>query len=83
MRLFSRMYSAAQEPILRRILKLVMQDESRPFAFGNLSWRRLYDDMTESERRERQEADLPSTLPMHVHTPTRATWPCKRAWRRR
>jgi hypothetical protein len=55
MGLFSRMYSAAQEPILRRVLKLVMQDESRHFAFGNLSLRRFYDDMPEPERCERED----------------------------
>jgi P-aminobenzoate N-oxygenase AurF len=55
MGLFSRMYQAAREPILRRVLKLVMQDESRHFAFGNLSLRRFYADMPEKERRERED----------------------------
>jgi hypothetical protein len=55
MGLFSRMYGAAKEPILRRVLKLVMQDESRHFAFGNLSLRRFYDDMAEHERHERED----------------------------
>jgi P-aminobenzoate N-oxygenase AurF len=55
MGLFSRLYQAAREPILRRVLKLVMQDESRHFAFGNLSLRRFYDDMPEKERRERED----------------------------
>jgi hypothetical protein len=55
MGLFSRMYQAAKEPILRRVLKLVMQDESRHFAFGNLSLRRFYDDMPSSERQERED----------------------------
>jgi hypothetical protein len=55
MGLFSRMYRAAQEPILHRILKLVMQDESRHFAFGNLSLRRFYADMPEQERHERED----------------------------
>ena len=55
MGLFSRMYQAAREPILRRVLKLVMRDESRHFAFGNLSLRRFYDDMPDKERRERED----------------------------
>jgi hypothetical protein len=55
MGLFSRMYRAAREPILRRVLKLVMRDESRHFAFGNLSLRRFYDGMTDKERRERED----------------------------
>jgi hypothetical protein len=55
MGVFARMYAAAQEPILRRILKLVMQDESRHFAFGNLSLRRFYDDISEHERQERED----------------------------
>jgi len=52
---FSRLYHAAKEPILRRVLKLVMQDDSRHFAFGNLSLRRFYDDMPERERQERED----------------------------
>jgi para-aminobenzoate N-oxygenase AurF len=55
MGLFSRLYAAAKEPVLRRILKLVMQDESRHFAFGNLSLRRFYDEMSETERGERED----------------------------
>lgn len=55
MGLFSRMYAAAKEPVLRRVLKLVMQDESRHFAFGNLSLRRFYDEMPEQERWERED----------------------------
>ena len=55
MGLFSRMYRAAREPILRRVLKLVMRDESRHFAFGNLSLRRFYDGMPDKERRERED----------------------------
>jgi hypothetical protein len=55
MGLFSRMYQAAKEPILRRVLKLVMQDESRHFAFGHLSLRRFYDDMPAPERQERED----------------------------
>jgi len=55
MGLFSRMYTAARDPVLRQILKLVMRDESRHFAFGNLSLRQLYDDMPEKERGEREE----------------------------
>jgi P-aminobenzoate N-oxygenase AurF len=55
MGLFARMYAAAKEPVLRRVLKLVMQDESRHFAFGNLSLRRFYDEMSEKERWERED----------------------------
>jgi para-aminobenzoate N-oxygenase AurF len=55
MGLFSHMYQAAKEPILRRILKLVMQDESRHFAFANLSLRRFYDNMPSSDRQERED----------------------------
>jgi hypothetical protein len=55
MGLFARMYTAAKEPVLKRVLKLVMQDESRHFAFGNLSLRHFYDDMPEKERAERED----------------------------
>jgi hypothetical protein len=55
MGLFSRMYAAAKEPVLRRVLKLVMQDESRHFAIGNLSLRRFYNEVPEKERWERED----------------------------
>jgi hypothetical protein len=56
MGLFTRMYQAAQEPLLRELLHFVRQDEARHFAFGVLSLRDMYDEMfNESERRERED----------------------------
>jgi hypothetical protein len=55
MGLFSRMHTAAKDPVLRQVLKLVMRDESRHFAFGNLSLCQLYDGMSAQERGEREE----------------------------
>lgn len=56
MGLFSRMYQAAQEPLLHQLFHFVRQDEARHFAFGVLSLRDTYGDMlSEAERRERED----------------------------
>ena len=55
MGLFSRMYAAANDPVLKQVVRFVMQDESRHFAFGNLSLRNFYGQMTEKERNERED----------------------------
>ena len=43
------------EPLLRDLTTYVMQDEARHVAFGILSLRDFYDDMKESDRRERED----------------------------
>lgn len=55
MGLFSRIHAAAKDPVLKQVVRFVMQDESRHFAFGNLSLRNFYDQMTEKERNERED----------------------------
>lgn len=56
MGLFTRMYQAAHEPLLRELLHFVRQDEARHFAFGVLSLRDFYKDtMNEKERQERED----------------------------
>src|SRR5215510_971783 len=57
MGLFSRMYAAAKEPVLRLVLRLVMPDGSRHFAFGGLLLLRFYAEVPEKERWERADVD--------------------------
>jgi hypothetical protein len=45
----------SNEPLIRDIVHRIMLDESRHVAFGVLSLRGVYDDMSESELRDREE----------------------------
>ncbi len=52
---FGLISQTSNEPLIREIVRMIMIDESRHVAFGVLSLRGLYDDMTESERADREE----------------------------
>ena len=52
---FSLVRQLTPDPLLQEILKYVMSDEARHVAFGVLSLREVYDDMSAGEIRERQE----------------------------
>jgi hypothetical protein len=52
---FGNLYQLAQEPLLKELLRYVMKDESRHVAFGVLSLRGYYDDLSGSERRDRED----------------------------
>jgi hypothetical protein len=53
-----------QEPLLRKLLRLVMQDEARHVAYGVLSLRSFYSEMNEKDRQERQEFVYEATIRM-------------------
>jgi len=52
---FGNLFLVAQEPLLKELLKYVMKDESRHVAFGVLSLRGYYDDMSASELADRED----------------------------
>jgi hypothetical protein len=52
---FGYMHSMCQEPLLTDLTHYVMRDESRHVAFGVLALQGFYNDLTEHERREREE----------------------------
>jgi hypothetical protein len=52
---FGNLFQMAQEPLLKDLLKYVMKDESRHVAFGVLSLRGYYADLSGSERRDRED----------------------------
>jgi hypothetical protein len=52
---FAQMYQMAVEPLVRDIVHYVMKDESRHVAFGVISLKGFYDDMTATEKREREQ----------------------------
>ena len=52
---FSSLMQRTREPLLKELIRRVLQDEARHVAFGVLSLREYYTDMNEAERLERQE----------------------------
>ena len=52
---FGLIYNTTQEPLIKQITQYIMADEARHVAFGVLSLRDIYPQMTESERKEREE----------------------------
>jgi hypothetical protein len=52
---FGNLYQLAQEPLLKKLLWNVMRDESRHVAFGVLSLRDYYQDLSAGEQRDRED----------------------------
>lgn len=52
---FGMTIKTSNEPLIRSIVTMIMQDEARHVAFGVLALDGLYDDMTESELRDRED----------------------------
>jgi len=52
---FGNLYQMAQEPLLKELLHYVMKDESRHVAFGVLSLKDYYTDMSASELADRED----------------------------
>jgi len=52
---FGSLYQMAQEPLIKELLKYVMKDESRHVAFGMLSLKGFYDEMSASELKDRED----------------------------
>jgi hypothetical protein len=52
---FGYLGQTSREPLLRSLIHNIMQDEARHVAFGVLSLRGVYDDMTEAELRDRED----------------------------
>jgi hypothetical protein len=51
---FGLISQTATEPLIKEIVRMVMLDESRHVAFGVLSLRGIYEEMSESDRRDRE-----------------------------
>jgi hypothetical protein len=52
---FGFLHALTTEPLLKKLLRYVMSDEARHVAFGVISLKELYDGLSASEIRERQE----------------------------
>jgi para-aminobenzoate N-oxygenase AurF len=72
---FQMIHEAAREPLIRDILRGVILDEARHFAFGVLALRDLYaNEMSFSERRERQEFALEACVVLKERYLARELW---------
>jgi hypothetical protein len=75
MGLLTRMYQAAQEPLLKELLHFVRQDEARHFAFGVLSLREFYtEELHEAEHREREDFAFEVCRIMRGRTYPKEAW---------
>jgi len=61
---FMNMLNRCNEPLLKKLLRLVMQDEARHVAYGVLSLRNFYVQMNAKDRLERQEFVYEATIRM-------------------
>ena len=52
---FGMMYQTTNEPLIKQITQYIMADEARHVAFGVMSLRDVYPDMTDAERKDREE----------------------------
>jgi hypothetical protein len=75
MGLFTRMYQATQEPLLKELFHFVRQDEARHFAFGVLSLRDYYaEELSDTARREREDFAFEVCSIMRGRTYPKEAW---------
>ncbi len=58
---FGVIHETAQEPLIKKITQLIMQDEARHVAFGVMSLRGTYETMAPSELRDREDFVIESS----------------------
>jgi hypothetical protein len=71
---FGFMHAVTQEPLLKQLLRYVMSDEARHVAFGVLSLKEYYEQLTGNEIRERQEFAFEAGLRMRDRLMMHAVW---------
>ncbi|MFD0441166.1 ferritin-like domain-containing protein [Streptomyces chartreusis] len=71
---FSLQYKLSPDPLLRQITRYVMADEARHVAFGVLSLRETYAELTSAEIRERQEFCFEAVLSMRNRYLSEEVW---------
>jgi hypothetical protein len=71
---FSLMHNLTQEPLLKKLLRYVMSDEARHVAFGVLSLREYYQELSDAEMRERQEFAFEAALRMRDRLMQQEIW---------
>jgi len=71
---FGFMYQIVDEPLLKQLLRYVMSDEARHVAFGVLSLKEYYAELTDAELRERQEFAFEAAVRMRDRFLQQEVW---------
>jgi len=71
---FGFMYQIADEPLLKQLLRYVMSDEARHVAFGVLSLKEYYAELTDAELLERQEFAFEAAVRMRDRFLQQEVW---------
>ena len=71
---FGFMHQMTAEPLLKQLLRYVMSDEARHVAFGVLSLKEVYDEMTDAEMRDRQEFAFEAAIRMRDRFLSQEVW---------
>jgi hypothetical protein len=71
---FGFMHQLTEEPLLKKLLRYVMSDEARHVAFGVLSLKEYYADLSDKELRERQEFAFEAAVRMRDRFLQQEVW---------
>ena len=71
---FGFMHQMTDEPLLKKLLRYVMSDEARHVAFGVLSLKEAYAEMTDEELKERQEFTYEAAVRMRDRFLSQEVW---------
>jgi hypothetical protein len=71
---FGYLHELTGEPLLKKLLRYVMSDEARHVAFGVLSLKEAYEDMTDSEIKDRQEFAFEASIRMRDRFLQQEVW---------
>jgi len=71
---FGFMHQMTTEPLLKQLLRYVMSDEARHVAFGVLSLKEYYEQLSDSEIRERQEFAFEAAVRMRDRFLQQEVW---------
>ncbi|MCF8543760.1 MAG: ferritin-like domain-containing protein [Ilumatobacteraceae bacterium] len=71
---FGYLHELTGEPLLKKLLRYVMSDEARHVAFGVLSLKEAYEDMTDAEIKDRQEFAFEASIRMRDRFLQQEVW---------
>ena len=71
---FGFLHQTTQEPLLKQLLRYVMSDEARHVAFGVLSLKEVYDGMSDTEMKDRQEFAFEAAVRMRDRFMSQEVW---------
>ena len=71
---FGFMHQLTDEPLLKQLLRYVMSDEARHVAFGVLSLKEYYAELSDAEMRERQEFAFEAAVRMRDRFLQQEVW---------